>query len=76
VTQDLDTLLTALYVKIDDEIAGQPRPGRPPLLSDAQLVCLAVAQALLSYRSEARWLRAVGKRLPGMFPHLPKQSGH
>ena len=75
-TQNLDTLLTALYVKIDDEIAGQPRPGRPPLVSDAELVCLAVAQVLLSYPSEARWLRSVRKRLPGMFPHLPKQPGY
>jgi hypothetical protein len=76
VTQNLDTLLTALYVKIDDEITGQPRFGRPPLLSDSELVCLAVAQALLSYPSEARWLRAVGSRLPGMFPHLPQQPGY
>jgi hypothetical protein len=76
VTQDLNTLLTALYVKIDDEITGQPRIGRPTLLSDSELVCLAVAQSLLSYPSEARWLRAVGRRLPGMFPHLPKQPGY
>jgi hypothetical protein len=68
--------LTALYVKIDDELAGLPRPGRPPLLSDSELVCLAVAQALLGYHSEARWLRAVRKRLPGMFPHLPQQPGY
>ena len=72
----MDTLLTALYVKIDDEIAGSPRPGRPPLLSDSEVVCLAVAQALLGYRSEAHWLRAVRKRLPGMFPYLPQQSGY
>jgi hypothetical protein len=76
VTQDLNTLLTALYVKIDDEITGLRRFGRPPLLSDSELVCLAVAQSLLSYPSEARWLRAVGRRLPGMFPHLPKQPGY
>jgi hypothetical protein len=53
----METLLTALYVKIDDQIGGRPRPGRPPLLSDSELVCLAVAQSLLSHRSEARWLR-------------------
>lgn len=75
-TQDLDTLLTALYVKIDDEIHDAPRTGRPPLLSDAELVCLAVAQALLGYHSEAHWLRAVRKQLPGMFPYLPRQSGY
>jgi hypothetical protein len=46
VTQDLNTLLTALYVKIDDEIGGTRWMGRPPLLTDSELVCLAVAQAL------------------------------
>jgi hypothetical protein len=68
VTTDLNTLLTALYVKIDDEIGGTRCLGRPPLLSDSELVCLAVAQALLGYHSEARWLRYANKHLTGMFP--------
>lgn len=49
--------------------------GRPPLLSDSELVCLAVAQALLGDRSEAQWLRFARKRLAGMFPYLPQRSG-
>lgn len=41
VKTDLDTLVVALYVKIDDEAAGIARlPGRPPKLSHA--VALAV----------------------------------
>jgi Transposase DDE domain len=76
VTQDLNTLLTALYVKIDDEIGGTRWMGRPPLLTDSELVCLAVAQALLGHRSEARWLRFARKHLSGMFPYLPQQSGY
>ncbi|MFF7216152.1 IS982 family transposase, partial [Streptomyces sp. NPDC008238] len=55
-TTDLNTLLTALYVKIDDGFGGTRRTGRPPRLSDSELVCLAVAQALLGFHSEARWL--------------------
>ena len=40
---DLDTLVIALYVKIDDDMAGIARlPGRPPRLSHAELICLAV----------------------------------
>lgn len=35
-----------------------------------------VAQALLGYRSEARWLRFARKRLVGLFPYLPQQSGY
>jgi Transposase DDE domain len=76
VTTDLETLLTALYVKIDDEIAGARWIGRPPQLSDSELICLMVAQALLGYHSQARWLRFARKRLAGMFPYLPQQSGY
>jgi hypothetical protein len=76
VTTDLNTLLTALYVKIDDEIGGTRCIGRPPLLSDSELVCLAVAQALLGYHSESRWLRYANKHLSGMFPYLPQRAGY
>ena len=75
-TTDLNTLLTALYVTIDDEIGGTRCLGRPPLLSDSELVCLAVAQALLGYHSEARWLRYAQKHLTGMFPYLPQRPGY
>jgi hypothetical protein len=72
----LDTLLTALYVKIDDYLGRPPRTGRPPKLSDAELLTLAVAQVLLGVRSEARWLRFVPRHLPGAFRYIPGQSGY
>lgn len=53
-TNDIDTLATALYVKTDDLLkdASDLAPWRPavgfaPRLSDAELVTLAVMQALL-----------------------------
>ncbi|MCF6429268.1 MULTISPECIES: IS982 family transposase [Amycolatopsis] len=73
---DLNTLLTALYVKIDDYLGKPARVGRPPRLSDAELLTLAVAQVLLGVRSEARWLRFVPRHVPGAFPYLPGQSGY
>jgi hypothetical protein len=76
VKTDLNTPLTALYVKIDDWLGRPIRPGRRPQLSDAELLTLAVAQALLGVRSEARWLRFVPRVLPGAFPYLPGQSGY
>jgi hypothetical protein len=78
VTTDLDTLLTALYVLIDDHIieSGPRRPGGPKKLSDAELVCLAVAQVLLGARSEHHWLRMCYGRLGHLFPYLPKQPGY
>ncbi len=72
---DLNTLLTALYVWIDDYLGPRRRAGRPPRPTDAELLTLAAAQALLDVRSEARWLRLIPQRLPGAFPYLPDQSG-
>ncbi|WP_448627074.1 IS982 family transposase [Geodermatophilus sp. URMC 64] len=73
---DLNTLLTALYVWIDDHLAGRVRAGRRPRLTDSELLTLAVAQVLLAVHSEARWLRLVPEALPGAFPYLPGQSGY
>lgn len=78
VKTDLDTLLTALYVLIDDHVIPphRRRPGRPKRLSDSELVCLAVAQVLLGARSEHHWLRMCYARLGHLFPYLPKQPGY
>ena len=72
---DLDTLATALYVTTDDLLKAAPQlaPWRPavgiaPKLSDAELVTLAVLQALLGFCSEARWLRYARAHLGGLFP--------
>jgi hypothetical protein len=75
VTTDPNTLLTAQYVKIDDHLGRRTRAGRPPKLSDAELLTLAVAQVLLGVRPEARWLRFVPRALPGAFPYPPGQCG-
>ena len=52
------------------------RPGRKPGLSDAELLCLVVAQQLLGYSSETRWIRYARTHLTGMFPDIPQQSGY
>ncbi|MFG3370559.1 major capsid protein [Streptomyces sp. NPDC048156] len=73
--EDSDTLLTALYVKVDDELGDTRWLGRPPQLTDSELVCPAVAQSMLGFASESRWLRFVRSRLGAMFPCVPKQPG-
>jgi hypothetical protein len=80
---DLDTLATALYVRIDDAVKDDPSlaPWRPvvgiaPKLSDAELVTVAVMQALLGFTSETRWLRYANKHLGYLFPYLPGQAGY
>jgi hypothetical protein len=46
VTADLDTLLSALYVLADDLLPRRARARRGPKITDAELVCLAVAASL------------------------------
>jgi hypothetical protein len=73
---DLDTLVIALYVMVDDLFGPRSGPGRRPKLSDAELVCLAVAQVLLGCNSERRWLRFADRRLGHLFPYLPTPSAY
>jgi hypothetical protein len=76
VTADLDTLLTGLYVLADEILPRRPRARRRPQITDAELVCLAVAQILLDIPSERRFLRFAMGRLGHLFPYLPKQPGY
>jgi len=78
---DLDTLLIALYVELDDRIIPALRPGRvrrgpgrPPAVTDAELLCLAVAQVLLRFNNEHHWLRAAPARVGHLFPRLLGRS--
>jgi hypothetical protein len=83
VDADLDTLATALYVSTDDLLKAHPEhvPVRPtvglaPRISDAELITLAVLQALGGYTSEARWLRHAGAHLRHLFPYQPRQPAY
>jgi Transposase DDE domain len=76
VIADLDDLLTALYVLADEILPRRPRARRRPRITDAELVCLAVAQILLDCPSERRFLRFALTRLGHLFPYLPKQPGY
>jgi hypothetical protein len=80
---DLDTLATALYCRIDDEMKASPqlnrqRPkvGITPKITDAELITVAVVQALLGYHDEVRWIRHARKAIGHLFPYLPKQPGY
>jgi len=80
---DLDTLATALYVKIDDLLKDSPQqaPWRPavglrPQISDAELATMCVMQSMLRFTSETRWLRYARARLRHLFPYLPQQPGY
>jgi hypothetical protein len=75
VIADLDTLLTALYVELADRIIpgrGFTRrgPGSRPEVTDAELVCIAVAQVLLWFDDERHRLRIAPKLIGHLFPRL------
>lgn len=73
---DLDDLLTALFVLVDDLLPPRRGAGRPARISDAELITLAVAQILLQCHSERRFLRLAARRLGHLSPYLPKQPGY
>jgi Transposase DDE domain len=70
---DLEALVVAAYV-FADEYSVPARQGRPALVSDAELVALAVGQAAIGISSDRQFLGLIGRVLPGWFPHLPDQS--
>lgn len=81
----LEALATALYVTVDDLLKDHPEvlPPRPrvgitAVTSDAEIITLAVLQALLGYTSVTRWIRhlTTDTDLRSMFPQVPGQSGY
>jgi hypothetical protein len=70
---DLEALVVAAYVFADDHRVPA-WCGRPPLVSDSELVALGVCQAAIGISSDRQFLGLVARLLPGWFPHLPDQS--
>lgn len=68
----LDTLVVAGYVFACS--LSIPRPGPEGLVTDQELIALAVAQAITGLNSDRQFLGTIGKLLPGFFPHLPDQT--
>ena len=73
---DLDDLLTALYVLVDDLLPARRGAGRRPRITAAELITLAVAQVLLQCHSERRFLRMARRQLGHLFSYIPKQPGY
>ena len=73
---DLDDLLTALYVLVDDLLPARSGAGRRPKITDAEIITLAVAQIVLQCSKERRFLRVARSQLAHLFPYIPGQSGY
>lgn len=77
---DLDSFLVSLYVLVDDwwqeqhRSSAPRRPGRPPLLSQSEVLTLAILAQWPRFRSERDFWRFARARLRGYFPTLVSQS--
>jgi Transposase DDE domain len=72
---DLDLLLTAVYVTADDLLPQKPKNARRSV-TDAEVVTLCVAQAIMGIPSDRRFLRVARKHLRHLFPTIPGQGGY
>jgi Transposase DDE domain len=72
----LDALLTATYVLVDDFLPERRGPGRPPKITDAELITLAIAQVLIGLPNDRQFLALASYRLGHLFPYLHKQPGY
>src|SRR5919106_4422361 len=68
----LETLTIAAYVFATTFRLA--RPGPVGKVSDAEIVTLAVAQAITGLVSDRRFLGTIDRLLPGFFPDLPDQT--
>ena len=72
-TATLETLVIAGYV-FADKHRSPGGVGRPPEVTDEELIALAVCQAITGITSDRQFLGLVERLLPGWFPRLPDQS--
>ena len=76
---DLDSFLVSLYVLVDDwwklECSSEPpKTGRPALLSDSEVMTLAILAQWPRFRSERDFWRFAWAHLRSYFPNLCSQS--
>jgi hypothetical protein len=72
---DLDTLCTVIYCTADD-LLPEARANARRKVTDAELVTLCVAQAIMGIPSDRRFLRTARRQLGHLFPVLPTQSAY
>jgi len=71
---DLDLLLIAVFCAADDFLPAATKNARR-IVTDAEVVTLCVAQAIMGIPSDPRFLAVARKRLIHLFPALPDRAG-
>lgn len=72
---DLDLLLIAVFCTADD-LLPEPAGNARRILTDAEVVTLAVAQAIMGISSDERFIKTARKQLKHLFPRLPNRPGY
>jgi len=72
---DLDLLLIAVYCTADDLLPAKAANAKRRI-TDAEVITLCIAQALLGVSSDERFLAAARRRLAHLFPALPERSAY
>jgi len=70
---NLDLLLTVVYCIADDFLPKRAGNARRKI-TDAEIVALCVAQAIMGIPSDPRFLAVAAKRLAYLFPQLPARD--
>ena len=72
---DLDLLLTTVFCTADDLLPDR-QANAARRVTDAEVVTLCVAQAIMGIPSDRRFLAVAGKQLRHLFPQLPQHPGY
>jgi hypothetical protein len=72
---DLDLLLIAVYVTADDLLPEKAENAKRSV-TDAEVVTLCVAQAIMGIPSDPRFLAVASKHLRHLFPKVLGQAGY
>jgi hypothetical protein len=72
---NLDLLLTAVFCTADDLLPEKAKNARRSV-TDAEVVTLAVAQAIMGIDTDREFLAVAHRRLVHLIPRLPNQPGY
>jgi hypothetical protein len=72
---DPDTLCAVVYCTAAD-LLPEARANARRRITDAEIVTLCVAQAIMGIPSDRRFLATARKQLVHLFPELPRQAGY
>jgi hypothetical protein len=72
---NLDLLLIVVYCIVDDFLPQRPGNARRRV-TDAEIITLSIAQAIMGIPSDPRFLALARRQIGHLFPHLPERTAY